>query len=494
MERIRSAQPWRRDALAVAGLAAVAVALAARFWAVGGASWTYNEATYVEMARHPWWSSFYPDTLFVRHPPLWFALLWAWVSAFGAGEAVVRTLALFLTLGGAALLWDACGRLGGRTAAVLAALVLAAAFPLHAYALNASMYPLAFLFAAAAVWAHAHGRWRLEGAALTAFALTHLFGFLFLALWLWRHRRDGLRVAVVAWPAAAWLVLAAAAALAVNTQGDVMRLGPLGQAARGGATAGKAVAVTPWVHLASAALAWWILNPVLLAGAWTVRRRFAVWSPGVGLLVVYFFFGAPFPRYALLVLPFVVAMGVAAWARYGGDPAGTGPARAAPSGDVPDSWTAAGPRRRVLWLGALAAVALLSLPAGFAYLSHGPDTRAAGDVPGVQEWRPAVAALPPGTAAVATSGPTATAYYLQEAGWQVSDRSEAPYRIALVQAKDPAASIQVWRVDAAAQVAGVEADAWILPDHWPGADAAVAEQGGALCAEVTGLRVYAVAC
>ncbi|MGB0651565.1 MAG: ArnT family glycosyltransferase [Thermoplasmatota archaeon] len=463
-------RPVRPGTTAHVGLGLVAAALAARFVWAGDASYTFNEATYVELARHPWWSSFYPDQVFLRHPPLAFIVMAAWQAVFGDAEVVMRLPALAATLAGSWALWHASWRLGGDRAALLAGIVLAAAWPLHAYSLQATMYPFAFAAAAGAAWARAHERDLAEGVWLVVFALIHLFGFLFLALWGWEHRHRLAWVVKVGWPAAAWLGASMVVALLANTEGDIMRLGALGQAVRGGSTATDAVATRPAIHFAAGALGVWSLNLLLMARAATspeARKRFAGWQIGVGLLAVYLFFAPPYPRYALLLLPFVLVA----------------------AASVP--WPTGAPRRPTSAWTAAAVVGLLSFPIGFAYLTEGPDPRAAGDVPGVQEWADAWALLPEGAAIVATSGPTATAFYDMEAGLEVTNRTQAPYLIEL-QGGDRL----IVRLDAPEDVAALElaADAWIVPDHWPGMDDDLVARGAGLCGQVAGLKVFGQNC
>lgn len=422
----------------------------------GDASFTYNEATYTELAQHPWFSSYYPDEVFVRHPPLAFIALWAWSAVLGTSEWVMRLPGLLLGAGGVWCLWDGLRRTRGDGAAALVGVLAAASFPLHAYVIQVSMYPFAFLLAAGAARAGLLARPRQELVWTVGLALTHLFGFLFLATWLWRHRQRWRDFAVWAWPAALWLVAASVAGLLLNQQGDVIRLGPAGQVARGAPNAGDALVGRTWVHVASASVALLALNPVLLAAAWSVRRRFAHWALALAVLVPFFFIGAPYPRYAAVALPTAWCAGL--WALTQGSGAWF---------ERPWAWAA------------VVAVALLSVPVGFAYLEHGPDPRAAGDVPGVQDWRGAVALLPADAAVVATSGPTSTAYYL---GADVASRSAAPYEIGL------ANGVTVWRIDAPADVGAVTADAYIVPSHWS------LDAPGPLCGSAKGLRVYAHGC
>ncbi len=449
--------------LAWAGLTTAGVALVVRFFLVGDTAFTYNEATYVELAGHPWYSSYYPDALFLRHPPLAFLLLWIWTGLFGTAEWVVRLPSLLACAAGVAMLWRSIFLRGGWVAATVCALVLAAAFPLHAYGLQATMYPYAFLCAAGAVHERLAGRSRREGVWLAGFALTHLFGFLFLTFWLWEHRTSLRKALKVAGPAFVWLLLSVPVAVGANRGGgDVMRLGPLGQLLRGGSTAAEAATGGWVVHVAVGALALLCLNPLLVARTVGPRRAVPVWSAALGLLCVYFFLGAPYPRYALLAVPFALGGGLLA----------------VTGGRFSPGWTCA-----------VVGMALLSMPAGFLYLESGPDPRAEGDVPGAQAWNEAVGLLPPNATVIATSGPTATAYYLGQTGFAVTSRDEAPYRIVLSGPRD----LDVRRVDKVPDLDAAGGDAWILPTHWK-AGASVAALGGAECGTVRGLVVYSVSC
>ena len=441
----------------------------------GGSSLTFNEATYVELSHHPWYSSYYPDTLFVRHPPLAFLLLGGWLALFGSGEAPLRLLSLVASLGGLVLIWHGARKVGGEAAGSVAALAVGASFALHAYALQATMYPFAFTAAAAAAWARVHRRDRLEALSLAAFALTHLFGFLFLALWTWRERERWRWCLARSWPAWAWIGLSIPLAMALNGEGDIMRLGGLGQAIRTVGTAGDAVAVRPLVHLASGALAILALNPLLLGALGLNWRSWKDWAVGLAILVPFFFLSSPYPRYALLPLPFVAVAGAPAVV-------------AASRRLIASSWQ--GVRRTLP--AACVALSVLTLPVGFAYLHDGPDPRAAGDVPGEQDWRGAVNLLAESAqpSRLASSGPTATSYYLSQLGWHVANRTDAPYHIGLAGPRE----LSVLCLDQPSDIATTTAQAWLVPDHWQGATDSIAQQGGRECGRVAGLVVFATAC
>jgi hypothetical protein len=435
----------------------------------GDAALTYNEATYAELAKHPTWSSYYPDQLFVRHPPLALLFGFAW-DPFAGSEWLLRLPSFVFAALGIVFVWHGVRGAAGDAAAALAAAVLAVGFLVHAYAVQVGMYGMSFAWAALMVWGRLSQRPRVEAVAVCALALTHLFGFLFLALWAWR--KPWRTVAAWCWPAALWLVGATVAAVLLNAEGDIMRLGPLGQFLRSGATAGDAVAVTPWVHLAVGGLIVWMLHPLLLVHGWRARRAHPRLWLATAVLVVYFFFSAPFPRYGLVVLPLVVGLGAVAWSRAG---LGARAVRRALRARVQSA--------------ALMGIALLSIPFGLLYLEHGPDPRAAGDVPGTQAWDEAARVVVAGNGTlVQTSGPTATAYYLQQAGFRVADRGEAPYRIMLAGPRD----VEVVRLDAPTDIG--PAAVWLVPNHWAGGLARAEALGGTVCAAPTGLWVVALEC
>src|SRR5688572_11270234 len=82
--------------LTVGCLALALGVIVLRYLLSRNASLSYDEATYVEMARHPWRSSYYRDPLFVRHPPLYFWLLGLWTLVAPVTEASFRFFSLLL--------------------------------------------------------------------------------------------------------------------------------------------------------------------------------------------------------------------------------------------------------------------------------------------------------------------------------------------------------------------------------------------------------------
>jgi len=424
-------------------------------------SLSYDEATYVELASHPWRSGFYPDAIFVRHPPLYFLLMWAWTAVAGTSEVAVRLPSLAASLGGVVLTWAALRRLGGDRAAALGAILLGTSFLTLTYGLQATMYPLGFGLAALGLWAHAERRERTEKAALGLLCLTHLFGFVFAGVWLWRRRirtrRDYLPFA----PAALWLALAAISVILVgNPAGPA--LGPAWQMLRVFALLYEAFVEEGalFIHVAVFALALLLLNPAVLRAAWKARRRWSPWAAAGILLTIGLLPGPGFLRYALLLVPAVLAAGLPDLAR---------------STRYPRVATA------------VIASALLATTASAAYVMSGLDPRVGNDVPGHIEWTETadrVADAAPGV--VYAPAPTALAYYLQQRhGWVVSDNVDGPSRLELQGASNE--SLVILELARPSQLAATSAGALVvLPLAWVDeADLA----GFAACGDVEGARI-----
>ncbi len=310
------ARPWWTWAALGAALGVVA----ARWLTAGAASFTYDEATYVEWARHPWTSSYYPEDVFVRHPPLYALALAAWTAVLGEGAAVVRLLSALFTAAGILLVWDAFRARPG--AAAVAALALGASPLVWHVGIMATMYPLAFGLTALAMHAHMRGDVRTQRRALVATALTHLFGVVWVAariLIAWRDRagswrnlagsvvrgpRAAWQDAAWAWPV--WLWFTAAMIIEFAAQDPSTGMGPAQQVIRGGLVLlGDRLALHIGVFLAGVAL----LVPILLRPA-TADARTRAWPLGLIVLLVVLAGGPPFLRYFLLLLPVVVVLGL----------------------------------------------------------------------------------------------------------------------------------------------------------------------------------------
>jgi 4-amino-4-deoxy-L-arabinose transferase-like glycosyltransferase len=395
---------WARPSavrLAWVGLAFAVAALVARYAFAATASLTYDEATYVELARHPWHSSYYPDRVFVRHPPLAFLVLGAWTAVAGEADWAVRLPGLLLCLAAVVLVWDTVRRRSGPAAAGLAGILLGLSFPWLVYGIQATMYPLAAFFAALATHAAARGRDRLALGAGTALALTHLFGFVFLALWVWKAP-DRRRALLRTWPAWAWVAAASVAVLAARNQAGP-GLGPAWQLAR---TFELAYQLTQerdagLLHLFAFLLSLLMLHPLLLERAWFGQDRRTPWGLGFLALTAFLLTGPAFLRYTAVLVPFAFFLGFPPAPRM----------------------EHAGRRAAIAVL-----VALAASTAATAYVNSGLDAGAQNDVPGLVDWRGAAdLAAGSGATRVVAAAPPPMAFYLERGhGFHVASQRSGP--------------------------------------------------------------------
>lgn len=457
-------RPKTRDRLvAGASLATLALCFAVltlRLLYLARVSFTYDEATYVELAAHPWRSSYYPDELFVRHPPLYFLFMAAWTALAGSAELLLRLPSFLFVAGGAALVWDAARLAGGRAAAALTGALLAGSFLLLVYGIQATMYPLAFLFAALAVHAHVAGRPRLEEAALGAFALTHLFGFVFAAAYGWRtpKRRTALLVALS--PALLWLAAASMAAVLVrNDPGP--GLGPAWQLVRVLAILYDLFIDAPGAirHLFVLVLALLLLNPVLLEAAWSGPRRRGPHAVAAAVLVCVLFTGPSFLRFGLAIVPAAFALGTTSLGR---------------------------PQRRGTLLSLVLAAA--GLIAAGAYVNSGLDPNAANDVPGLVDWKGvADVAVDADASVVAVSASPPMAYYLEtEHGFVPGDPARGPDELVLRNADGRTITVRLALDAARLREAGDEGSLLAVQERAHGTLAALFQAGYEVCDHVRG--------
>jgi len=138
------------------------------------------------------------------HPPLYFAMLWAWIRLFGDGEASVRLLSGFLYLLTAGAVFGAARALFGRPAALACAIVFAASPLAVLTASLVRMYSLMTLLGTLSLWGFFALARKPSLATLLIYSLvnaaglfTHVwFCFLLLAqavvyLWVWRAEQIG---------------------------------------------------------------------------------------------------------------------------------------------------------------------------------------------------------------------------------------------------------------------------------------------------------------
>jgi 4-amino-4-deoxy-L-arabinose transferase-like glycosyltransferase len=399
VESAPSTDPWARR-LAWFTLAFALLVLLLRFAFVASKSLTYDEATYAELADHPWRSSYYPDEIFARHPPLYFLVLAGFKMILGASETVLRLPGFLFSTATVLVLWATVRQRAGDRAAVLAGFVLGTSFLLIVYGLQVTMYAQAALLAAVALRAHLRGDQRAEDVALSLLAFTHLFGFVFIGLRLWIRRRHAFREATRFALPLAWLAVSSLAVLAVRNEPGP-GLGPMWQAARTFELFWQLLVDAQGAihHAFTFLLALLLLNPVLLERSWFASDLARHWRLGLALLVAFLFTGPAFLRFGLILLPAALILGL----------------------------TTELPRlRRIGFL--TATIALAGLVGATAFVTSGLDTSVQNDVPGLVDWREAadVFADSNGTV-IAVAAPPPMAYYLQTRhGFAVADSSRAP--------------------------------------------------------------------
>lgn len=154
-------------------------ALLLRLINLGGPALWYDESGSAWMATLPF-ARMIAATAGDMHPPLYLALLWVWVRAFGVDEFGLRLPSVIFS----ALAVVMVGFIGERLRLWRGATLLAAALmvvlpaQLH-YAQEARMYALFQLEFLIGVWAALSRRWWVMSAALSAMLWTHNYGLLY---------------------------------------------------------------------------------------------------------------------------------------------------------------------------------------------------------------------------------------------------------------------------------------------------------------------------
>jgi len=189
-----------------------------RFLGLGDRSLWFDEAFSLSVAKVP-----FPALIdFVRrndpHPPLYYALLGAWIRLFGSSEVAARSLSALISIVTVLLLYGFARRLVSREVALAATVLLAgSAFAVRA-GQEVRMYPLLGLLALGSWYAMVlaiQGRrarfWALYVPITALMLYTHFFGFLVLGSQLLytlpRWRSDGRSAAAAALAAATVLAL-----------------------------------------------------------------------------------------------------------------------------------------------------------------------------------------------------------------------------------------------------------------------------------------------
>ncbi|MGH7829424.1 MAG: hypothetical protein ACREP8_04545, partial [Candidatus Binatia bacterium] len=307
-----------------------------------------------------------------------------------------------------------------------------------------------------------------EQASILLLALTHLFGFVFMALDLWQGRRAGLiKRSLPYLPAMLWFVGATAV-------GIIMRnplgagLGPGGQMTRAGEIfedlflkPGAAL-----IHLGVFLLSILMLNPLLLAAVWASRRHWGPWVLGAAVITILLLPGPPFLRYALLLLPIAATIGVIEWSKRR-------------------------PARRTV--AAIMVFAGLSLPAGMVYLTSEFDPGSANDVPGRVDYASAAQRFrASGMRRVAGPAPTALAFYLvRDHGMALHDASKGPVRLRLD--GGDRGGFEVFTLAPLGEIPKhLPPDTLlVVPTQWAGAVERMAASGFGDCGGVKGARLFA---
>jgi len=167
--RVGQAAETHASRLLLAGaLVVVAVGVVLRFWATSD-MWL-DEALTLNIARLPL-SQLHEALRRDGAPPLYYVLLHFWTGAFGTSDLAVRSLSGVLSCATLPLMWIAGRRLGGRTVAA-GALVLVATSPFAVrYATENRMYALVGFLTAAGVLALQRSLRRATPATLVAVAV-----------------------------------------------------------------------------------------------------------------------------------------------------------------------------------------------------------------------------------------------------------------------------------------------------------------------------------
>lgn len=392
------------------------------------ASATYDEATYAVWSQTVWTAAFYPDPIFVRHPPLYAFVAHAWQWVFPDTLPSLRFLSALATFGG---IWALSKAQPNRWTPYL----LAGSFVVVLFGVQVTMYGLAFLFGSLAVmWTGPKRR-----VALVLLALTHLFGVVPLALvaihdacratnvpgnrWFLTAKQPIPAVRAMLWalPAVLWVVASVIIEYTTQIPGD--NYGPSRQAARGlfflvDLDALQFHALTFLLGVATLVPAW----------NWPIKRQpFALTT---AFLAAFLFLGPPFLRYAILIVPFAFMA------------------------------TPKLPAKTV-------AIAVAGTIAAIAVAASGFDPQLNNDLPGRVEWNEAAEAIPGLNVSVVSSPVITSIAYHMDA--EVDGR-HGPDELTLSGA---------WN---GTLTRAPEADAWVVPFDQ--------SRDGDVCFEGKTLRIY----
>jgi 4-amino-4-deoxy-L-arabinose transferase-like glycosyltransferase len=149
----------------------IAIALAALFAFTGLANHPLQAADEPRVAgiawemQHTgqWWVPHLSGVPFLEHPPLFYALLGAFIRALGAFEGVARLPGAIASLGTALLVFSLARRMADRSAGLPALFALIGIAGFARYSHRALVDPLLMLFATCGYYAYARAVWGPAG-------------------------------------------------------------------------------------------------------------------------------------------------------------------------------------------------------------------------------------------------------------------------------------------------------------------------------------------
>lgn len=181
---------WKIRLQRIAQVSAITLlGLGLRIFLLGNARLWYDESGSVWMAQLPW-EKMIAATAGDVHPPLYLAILWAWVRMAGTSEAAARLPSVIFSMLCIPLTYLIARRLKLSNSTALVAAGLMAVLPSQLnYAQEARMYSLLTLEFGLALYAALSRRWWLFGLSLCLGYWTHNYGLLYavtanlVALW-----------------------------------------------------------------------------------------------------------------------------------------------------------------------------------------------------------------------------------------------------------------------------------------------------------------------
>ena len=200
-------------------LAVIAIGAALRLATLGSQSFWFDEAQLAHEASLSFGGLWHTIGAQETSPPLYFVIAWVWGQVLGNGEVALRSLSALLGIATIPLAAAAARELVGRSAGLLAALLVACSPFLIWYSQEAREYALLIACSAASLWGFARA-WERQAASRelwlwavsSALALLSHFlaGFLIApeaALLLWRFRGSRAVLGAAALPVAVELAL-----------------------------------------------------------------------------------------------------------------------------------------------------------------------------------------------------------------------------------------------------------------------------------------------